>query len=219
VGLQGFSADLGVDKNDVDKNDDDKVDDVSKDNVDNDDVIDVSYSMVESTGENGGDVVSVQPASKIEARRAKVWDLYARGVKITVIAEILKVHRNTVSNDLKILRERQGKVVKQLDAAATVGETLEFYDEIRRLSLAEYYAAGDLRGKNSFLQTALSAIKNKERLLGDCGLIPSQRKGGVNVQVNVANFSEQVAKKTSGMSIDELRSRKKELLERLGREK
>jgi len=184
------------------------------------DVIETAIIEAESAPESvkSGEIVCVQESSKIEDRRGKVWNLHTRGISITNMVAILKVHRNTISNDLKVLRRRQGEAVSQLDAAASVGESLKYYDTIIQLSLKEYYAAGDLRGKNGFLQTAMAAIRNRDKLLSTTGLIPSVVGGGVNVQVNVANFTEKVANETQKMSIDELKRRRSELLNRIDSE-
>jgi len=162
-----------------------------------------------------GELVAVDTKQDaIENRRSQVWDLYMRGMKVNVIASVLSVHRNTVSNDLRELKKKLGDDVAKMDPAESVGETLKHYDEIWRSAVLEFNAAQTTGAKNNFLRTALEAIRQKAALLSSCGVIPTVNNGGVNVQVNVANISN-MQKQMSGMSMDELEEKKLKLLKRI----
>lgn len=146
----------------------------------------------------------------IEQRRAQVWELYCRGMKVGVIATLMKVDRKTIYRDLKTLRERMATAVKEIDAAATVGEMVEHYEHIWRNAMMEYASAKTSAAKNAFLRTAMEAMNNKQKLMANTGLIPAVQNGGVNIQVNTQ--VNNIQKGAAEASMDELLARREELL-------
>lgn len=108
----------------------------------------------------------------IEDRRRQVRELMMRGVPGTDIAKILNVHRNTIVNDLKIIREENRKEATEIDVYGEIGLSMKKYDEIFTTAMTEYLKAEKDRSKASFLTKALDALDKKMRFLVEVGILP-----------------------------------------------
>lgn len=112
----------------------------------------------------------------IEDRQQQVFELhFVRGLDVGVIAEIFGVHRNTISNDLRTIRERVAKQVRDGDVLAAVGLHAALFDRIAQTAMVEFEKADGGRTRNGFLSTALSALDKKTRMLIDVGFLPHRR--------------------------------------------
>ena len=107
----------------------------------------------------------------IEKRRALVLDLHLRGMTNHAIATILKVHRNTIANDLKAIKKKQAEAVRNLDPDEETGAALDYYTKIRDQAYAAYLEAQNANAKLGFLQAALRAQDMHVKLLVDTGTI------------------------------------------------
>lgn len=108
----------------------------------------------------------------IMARRRAVWEYIIRGVSEAKIAKAFGVHRNTIVNDVKHLREDMKSHVEELDQNAEIGEAIRFYDTISMKALYDYsIIAKDSPLKGTFLDKALKAQNQKIQLMLDTGLL------------------------------------------------
>jgi hypothetical protein len=150
--------------------------------------------------------------SGIERRRAMVLDFHLRGMTNHAIAAILKVHRNTVTNDLKAIKKQQADAVRNLDPDEETGAALDYYLKLRDQAYAQYLEADNANAKLGFLQAAIRAQDMHMRLLMDTGTVErtptkiSSSHGGTIQHKHDFN----------GKSTSELETRRRELLGDLG---
>lgn len=146
---------------------------------------------------------------QLEDRRRQVWDLVLRGVPVTVIAKTLGVHRNTITNDVKVLRERNRQQITDVDVKAEIGDAVAKYDEIFKAALGDYATTDKDGSKASFLSQAQSALERKLRFLIDVGVLPKA----------VQEFSGKLVVEgvdVASASVDELKSLRNKLAQRAG---
>lgn len=74
----------------------------------------------------------------IEERRRRVYEMHVQGVADTKIAEALLVHRNTVANDLKAIRDVNRERVACADPYSEIGDHDRFLREMEVNALFEY---------------------------------------------------------------------------------
>ena len=129
-------------------------------------------------------------------RRRKVWSLVLRGVPETVIAQSLGVHRNTIVNDLRKLREEHRSDMAEADALEELGDAVAKFDDIFRHAIQEFHLADSPGVKRGYLSEAANAVEKKVRLLLEVGVLPraaQEVKGNLVVEgVNLerANLEE-----------------------------
>lgn len=107
-----------------------------------------------------------EPRSKLptDARRKRVYDFYLRGVPQTMMAEMLGVHVNTISSDLKFLKEdARGRVIGS-DPFMLVGEHEDFLTEVRATAMLEYQQHSDIVEN---YETAKGEKKTRRLLRGE----------------------------------------------------
>ena len=148
----------------------------------------------------------------LERRRLLVFDLHIRGMTNGAIGSILKIHRNTVSSDLRAIKKAQASAVRKLDSDEETGSTLEYYVKIRDEAYHQYLECESANAKLGFLQAALRAQEMYAKLLMDIGTIErvaakvsTMHGGSVGVQHQLDNTN-----------LDDLRSRRVEILGELG---
>jgi len=147
----------------------------------------------------------------LERRRAIVLDLKLRGMGHRAIAAILKVHRNTVSNDFRAIRRMQAEMARSLDGDAEVGATVSYYEKLRNTAFKEYMEAKSNQAKLGYLQTALRAQEMHVKLLMDIGIIDRTPVRGKTthsgtIKLDVEQLSK-LPKADLEAKADELRSR------------
>lgn len=148
----------------------------------------------------------------LDRRRALVLDLHLRGMQQHAIAAILKVHRNTVTNDLKAVRRRQAEAVKRLDSDEEAGATLDYYKKLRDDAYGQYLETQSAGAKLGFLQAALRAQEMYAKLLMDIGAIDkTPAKVATTHEGSIA-----VDHRISNASTDDLMSRRKSLIGEFG---
>jgi len=110
----------------------------------------------------------------IDARREKVWDLTIRGLGPSAIADVLAVHRNTVSSDIKHLREEAGKKISELDVLQSIGVVCKKLDMLTHMAMMDYQDCKEKEhlAKNAFLHRMQALIKDKVNLLVRTGIYP-----------------------------------------------
>lgn len=146
----------------------------------------------------------------IEKRRAMVLDFHLRGLTNHAIATILKVHRNTVTNDLKAIKRVQAEAIRNLDPDEEIGAARDYYLKLRDQAYAQYVEAENDNAKLGFLQAAIRANDMHIKLLMDTGAVEraptrvSSSHGGVIQHKHTASFT--------GKSTNELETRRRELL-------
>lgn len=150
----------------------------------------------------------------IERRRAYVLDFHLRGLANHTIAAMLKVHRNTITNDLKAIKKHQAEAVRNMDPDEETGSALNYYLKLRDQAYTQYLEADNQNAKLGFLQAALRAQDMHIKLLIDTGTIEkaptkvASSHGGTIQHNHIASFSD---KSTSDLS-----KRRAELLSDLG---
>lgn len=145
----------------------------------------------------------------IEERRRQVWAMYIRGVPETVIAKAMGVHRNTIFNDVKVLKRRNANSIDTAKANFEVGDLIAKLDEVFKMSMEECVLAERPGVKAAMMSRAMHALKEKAEIMFRAGVIPEAAK-----EVNERLTIEGVDLKRA--SLDELKELRKKLLERAG---
>jgi hypothetical protein len=153
----------------------------------------------------------------IERRRAFVMQSRLQGLRVEAIARVLNVHRNTITNDIRAISKQRAEYVRGLDADASIGETIEFYDHIRDRAMLGYGEAETSMGKVAFLQAALKAAETKNKLLMDAGVIPKAgRAGSASNEVSINLDGDKIDAEAIGkMSNQELLEAQKKLRDKI----
>lgn len=146
---------------------------------------------------------------QLQDRRRTVWELYLRGVPLTVISRTLNVHRNTINNDLRELRKTHKQQVSNVDISEEVGDLAAKYDEIFKYAISEYATTDREGAKSSFLSQAQEALHKKSKLLMDVGIIPKAAQE-VSGRIVIEGVDVQKA------DLRELKSIRDKLLARMG---
>jgi predicted transcriptional regulator len=107
----------------------------------------------------------------IHDRRSRVARLMLRGVPQYQIAEHLNVGTATVSADIRAVRDQWRRNVTDYSISEAVGESLDFYREIRDLAIREASnATNKASDAISAMSTALKAEDSKNAFLARLGL-------------------------------------------------
>jgi len=128
------------------------------------------------------------------------------------IAKLLKVHRNTITNDLKQIKRQQADAVRRLDSDEEAGATLDYYKKLRDDAYQQYIEVQSSGAKLGFLQAALRAQEMYVKLLMDIGAIDKTAARVTTTHVGQIGVRHDLG----GKSTDELMSRRKAILEDLG---
>ena len=146
----------------------------------------------------------------LEKRRILVFDLHLRGMTNGAIGSILKIHRNTVSSDLRAIKKLQAKAVQRLDSDEETGATLDYYKKLRDEAYQQYLECESANSKLGFLQAALRAQEMYTRLLMDVGTIAKVATKVSTMHGGSVDF------KMNDQGSDDLRARRGELMADLG---
>lgn len=148
----------------------------------------------------------------IEDRRRQVFEfVMMKGLSETAIAEQLGVHRNTIVNDVRAMRDEMRAQVKDLDVMAEIGDQKIRFERIVSDALFEAAATKTPGAKAMLIAQALRAMELKQRLLIETGFLPNAVKrtegkmevsGGLDIRA---------------MSTPELQELRRTMVERLAR--
>jgi len=111
---------------------------------------------------------------EIEELRQTIYDLHLRGVANVTIAEMLGVHRNTVSNHLNKIRQEARLKVKRADPLEIVGEHTNFYTTVAQTALFQYHGADSESAKVALLEVAMKAHERMTKLQLETGVLPKK---------------------------------------------
>lgn len=112
----------------------------------------------------------------IEQRRQIVFELHiVRGLEIGVIAEMQGVHRNTISSDVRAIKEKLARDLREADMVEQVAVSAAQYDRIATTAMVEFEGSEDQRVREGYLGTALKARSAKDGFLSNVGYFPSRR--------------------------------------------
>jgi len=150
----------------------------------------------------------------VERRRSMVLDFHLRGLTNNAIAVILKVHRNTVTNDLRAIKRLQADAVRNLDPDEETGAALDYYLKLRDQAYAQYTESENPNAKLGFLQAALRAQDMHIKLLMDTGTVEKAPTRITNNATGTIQHNHTAA--FAGKSESDLTSRKAELMSELG---
>ena len=127
---------------------------------------------VVSHGITGGEKFNQPSPEELEMRRSKVQRLIMRGIHKQDIADALGIHLKTVYSDINAMKKQIRQNVMQMDLPLFVGETLEFYDEIKQIALrmASGHEFKDPKVRLQALREAVNAEDSKHRFLSLAGL-------------------------------------------------
>lgn len=95
----------------------------------------------------------------LQARRTTVAKLILRGIPRATIAQHLEIPEQTLFNDIRVVRRQWRETVNGYDISEAVGESLDFYREVRNLALQE---ASNPNNKVSDIVAAASAALKAE---------------------------------------------------------
>jgi hypothetical protein len=82
------------------------------------------------------------------------------------------VHRNTVVNDIRVLRQRHRKLVTDADVDTEIGDAVAKFDSLFQLAIQEYGTATLAGQKAHFLGQAVSTLRAKMGFLVEVGVLP-----------------------------------------------
>lgn len=144
-----------------------------------------------------------------EMRRRQVWELMLRGMPKGIMAKMLGVDPNTITQDVKSIRANHQQYVKDLDIDEEFGDALAKFDHIFSLALSDYSSSDRNSDKASFLSQAAAAVNNKLRFMMDTGMVPkaAQKIDGTFVVDGVD---------VKRASTEELKNKRDAILNRLG---
>jgi len=118
-----------------------------------------------------GKVGRVSKAAQ-ETRRGQVWELMLRGISKSMMARLLDVSPNTITQDVKFLRSQNQQAVTQMDVNTEIGDALAKLDHLFCICISEYHGAERSQAKSAFLTQAILALDKKLKFMMDTGLIP-----------------------------------------------
>jgi predicted DNA-binding protein (UPF0251 family) len=110
----------------------------------------------------------------LDVRRLTAWRLKMRGYSEQEIAKSLEVHRNTICNDIRYMREKFKRRIIEADEKLIIGEMMAYYDEIAHDAILSAIKAAKNEGggvKNLFYNTALRALESKFNVLIQTGVV------------------------------------------------
>jgi hypothetical protein len=142
-------------------------------------------------------------------RRRQVWELMLRGIQKGVMAKLLDVDPNTITQDVKAIRADHAKYVGDLDVQGEFGDALAKFDHLFQLAISDYSSAERNSDKVSFMGQANAIIERKLRFMMDTGMLPkaAQKIDGSFV---VDGMDIQRA------STEELKNKRDNIMKRLG---
>lgn len=112
----------------------------------------------------------------IEQRRQIVFELHiVRGLEIGVIAQMQSVHRNTISADVRAIKEKLARDLREADLVEQVAVSAAKYERVASTAMVEFEASEDQRIREGYLGTALKAWSAKDGFLAGVGYYPSRR--------------------------------------------
>lgn len=115
--------------------------------------------------------------ASIDARRRQVLEMVLlNGISEQAMAEASGVHRNTIVNDVAVLRQEARSKMKDLDVIAEIGDFALKYDEVFKRMLFEASSARTPAAKSMLTAQALRAQMQKQQLLIETGVLPSAEK-------------------------------------------
>lgn len=110
---------------------------------------------------------------QIAQRRVRVQKMSSMGMTVGQIADSLKVHRNTITTDLREIRNSQRKRVVDAEGFDELGEAITTLEEIERQAMLDVMAAkAGTSERNQLLRTAMTARLERTSLLQESGVIP-----------------------------------------------
>jgi hypothetical protein len=116
-----------------------------------------------------------QPGTKDELlavhdRRSRVARLMLRGVSRAQITECLSISSKTLQADINAVRDSWRRNVTQFSIEEAIGESLDFYREVRDVALREAAAPNRVSDAIQAANTALKAEDSKNAFLARLGL-------------------------------------------------
>lgn len=98
--------------------------------------------MLKDNSSSFGEVVksledSSPKNSRLESRRADVWDMSIRGVPVTTIAKIFDVTEDTIRRDLQYVYEKYGETLRKKTAVEHVADHLTFLGQLEKIAIQE----------------------------------------------------------------------------------
>jgi len=161
------------------------------------------------------DTEKVEPKGKytkaaISDRRRRVFELVLlKGHTEGAVAKVLGVHRNTVVGDMRIIREIMRETLGDFDPMAEVGVQAAKYEAISQMALYDSTVTKNVAIKAPLYSAALRALAERTKLLFDAGIlkeVPKRVEGTLEISGGI---------NLEGMSLEELKSRRDQLVNRL----
>lgn len=113
---------------------------------------------------------------QIQQRRLEVFELhFMQGLEVTTIAEIVGVHRNTITTDLREIRRELAQEMRKADVVEEVAIAAAKYEKLAQMALYEMSQAKSEVGKSKLLGQAMRAWESKHNFLMNTGVLPSRR--------------------------------------------
>lgn len=107
-----------------------------------------------------------------ETRRRQVWELQLRGLPKNIIAKTLGVSPNTITQDVRALRENHRQYVEELDIEGEFGDAMAKFDHLFNMAIAGYSISDRGSDKTAFMSQANMALDKKLKFMMDVGVLP-----------------------------------------------
>lgn len=165
---------------------------------------DIDFDMARDAGRYGK-----WNRAAVDDRRRQVWDMMARGVPENVMAKLFKVHRNTVVNDVRAIREQNRRTAKNADVHTEIGDLKRRFEDLFTIATENMVMAKKPSEKATFMANAIKVLISKAEFLLKSGVIPPAKigiegslelSGGLNV---------------GRMSLEELKSTRNDIIKRM----
>jgi len=118
-------------------------------------------------------------------RREKVKALLVRGVSIEDISKALTVHRNTINNDIKRIKEEINNEIRQESLEAVLFHFVASYDEIGKELWKTYISSKNENVKLGALNSLMKLTDEKIEILQRLGILESYTSPDQNIEVKV----------------------------------
>ncbi|MCD6476583.1 MAG: HTH domain-containing protein [Candidatus Aenigmarchaeota archaeon] len=137
-------------------------------------------------------------------RREKVKALLIRGVSIENISKTLDVHRNTINNDIKRIKEEINKEIKKESLDAVLFHFVASYDEIGKELWKTYISSKNENVKLGALNSLMKLTKEKIEILQRLGILESHvlPDQSINIQVTIVEPEKENNREIIDMEVE-----------------
>ena len=137
---------------------------------------------------------ALQRLSELERaeRRNQIVKLRLRGLQNKAIAKLLGVTPETISKEMKIIKQQNAEAVATFDQEAFIGEALSMFKEVQERAFAEHATAKKPGERIKALDLIRTTQNDKIKAMRDLGLVQNQPQQIEVTQVQRIDWSPDV---------------------------